>query len=230
MPEVPANAPEHCPGVKSEEAGKADACAGCPNQKTCASGEARKVDPAVSEIEYKLSGVKNKILVLSGKGGVGKSTVSAQLAWTLASRGHSVGLLDVDICGPSLPRMLGLMGQEVHSSAEGWSPVYVNDNLSVMSIGFMLPNEDDAIIWRGPKKNGLIRQFLTDVSWGELDFLIVDTPPGTSDEHLSIVTYLQQAKIDGAVVVTTPQEVALQDVRKEINFCKKSWHPGVGCG
>jgi len=117
--------------------------------------------------------------------------------------------------------MTGCGGADVHSSADGWSPVYVDDNLAVMSIGFLLPHEDDAVIWRGPKKNGMIRQFLTDVTWGELDFLVVDTPPGTSDEHLSIVTYLQEAGVDGAIVVTTPQEVALQDVRKEISFCKK---------
>lgn len=128
----------------------------------------------------------------------------------------------MDICGPSIPRMLGLVGQEVHQSASGWSPVYVEDNLGVMSIGFMLPSSDDAIIWRGPRKNGLIKQFLTDVDWGELDYLIVDTPPGTSDEHISIVQYLRATEVDGAVIVTTPQEVAMADVRKEINFCRKT--------
>jgi len=217
----PDNAPEHCPGVQSEDAGKADACAGCPNQALCSSGEAKKEDPFPSEIKRKLEGVRHKILVLSGKGGVGKSTVSSQIAWCLQSRGFAVGLLDIDICGPSIPRMTGCSGADVHQSADGWSPVYVGENLAVMSIGFLLPHEDDAVIWRGPKKNGMIRQFLTDVTWGELDFLIVDTPPGTSDEHLSIVTYLQEAGVDGAIVVTTPQEVALQDVRKEISFCKK---------
>ena len=169
-----------------------------------------------------MSMVKHKILVLSGKGGVGKSTFSAQLAFALAQQGKQVGLLDVDICGPSIPRMLGLMGHEVHQSASGWSPVYVEDNLGVMSIGFMLPTQDDAVIWRGPRKNGLIKQFLTDVVWNELDYLIVDTPPGTSDEHISIVQYLKDAKIDGAVVVTTPQEISMADVRKELNFCKKT--------
>jgi len=144
------------------------------------------------------------------------------LAFSLANQGKQVGLLDVDICGPSVPRMLGLSGEEVHQSASGWSPVYVDDNLGVMSIGFMLPNQDDAIIWRGPRKNGLIKQFLTDVDWGELDYLIIDTPPGTSDEHISIVQYLRGANIDGAVVVTTPQEVAMADVRKELSFCKKT--------
>jgi Mrp family chromosome partitioning ATPase len=211
-----------------EQAGKAEGCAGCPNQKLCASGEARKPDPAVADVKDRLKGVKRKILVLSGKGGVGKSTVSTQLAFGFASRSMDIGLLDVDICGPSLPRMLGLVGQDVHQSNEGWSPVYVDDRLAVMSIGFMLPNQDDAIIWRGPRKNGLIKQFLTDVNWGNLDALIIDTPPGTSDEHLSIVTYLQDASMDGAVIVTTPQEVALMDVRKEINFCKKVKLPIIG--
>ena len=118
--------------------------------------------------------------------------------------------------------VLGLVGHEVHQSASGWSPVYVDDNLGVMSIGFMLPSKDDAIIWRGPRKNGLIKQFLTDVVWNELDYLIIDTPPGTSDEHISIVQYLKSANIDGAVVITTPQEVSMADVRKELNFCKKT--------
>lgn len=174
--------------------------------------------------------VKHKILVLSGKGGVGKSTFSTNLARVLAEQNESideddanvnqVGLLDIDICGPSVPKLLGLDGQTVHDSALGWEPVFVQDNFAVMSVGFMLENENDAVIWRGPKKNGLIKQFLRDVNWGHLDFLVVDTPPGTSDEHLSIVQYLRGA-VDGAVIITTPQEVALQDVRKEINFCRK---------
>ena len=170
----------------------------------------------------KLSTVKHTILVLSGKGGVGKTTVACQLAYSLASKGNQVGILDIDICGPSVPQVMGLVGQEVHQSSSGWSPVYVDDNLGVMSIGFMLPNADDAIVWRGPRKNGLIKQFLTDVDWGSLDYLIIDTPPGTSDEHLSILQYLKGSKVDGAVVVTTPQEVAMADVRKELSFCKKT--------
>ena len=134
-----------------------------------------------------------------------------------------VGVCDIDICGPSIPRMMGAaVGESIHASASGWSPVYVADNLGVMSIQFMLPSEDDAIIWRGPKKNGLIKQFLRDVEWGELDFLLVDTPPGTSDEHLSVNQYLKASGVDGAVVVTTPQEVSLLDVRKEISFCRKA--------
>ena len=129
--------------------------------------------------------------------------------------------MDVDICGPSIPTILGIASEQVHSSSSGWSPVYVQDNLGVMSVGFMLPSSKDAVMWRGPKKNGLISQFLKDVDWGSLDYLLVDTPPGTSDEHLSIVSYLKESGIDGAVVITTPQEVALQDVRREIDFCRK---------
>lgn len=226
--EKPENANEECVGIDSDAAGKAASCAGCPNQKMCASGEAKKVDPAVAEVKARLSEVKRKILVLSGKGGVGKSTVSAQLSFGFAGKDMDVGLLDVDICGPSVPRMLGLLGQDVHQSNEGWDPIYVDERLAVMSIGFMLPHQDDAIIWRGPRKNGLIRQFLTDVNWGKMDALVIDTPPGTSDEHLSIVTYLQEAGMDGAVIVTTPQEVSLMDVRKEINFCRKVNLPVIG--
>ena len=129
--------------------------------------------------------------------------------------------MDVDICGPSIPTILGIENEQVHSSASGWSPVYVADNLAAMSVGFLLPTSSSAIMWRGPKKNGLIAQFLKDVDWGPLDYLLVDTPPGTSDEHLSVVQYLKESGIDGAVLVTTPQEVALQDVRREIDFCRK---------
>uniref|UniRef100_J3LZ18 Cytosolic Fe-S cluster assembly factor NBP35 n=2 Tax=Oryza brachyantha TaxID=4533 RepID=J3LZ18_ORYBR len=176
----------------------------------------------------RMNTVKHKILVLSGKGGVGKSTFSAQLSFALAEMDYQVGLLDIDICGPSIPKMLGLEGQDIHQSNLGWSPVYVESNLGVMSIGFMLPNPDDAVIWRGPRKNGLIKQFLKDVDWGEIDYLVVDAPPGTSDEHISIVQYLQIAGIDGAIIVTTPQQVSLIDVKKEINFCKKVGVPVLG--
>ncbi|XP_053299454.1 cytosolic Fe-S cluster assembly factor nubp1 isoform X2 [Pleuronectes platessa] len=229
MADVPDNAPEHCPGTSSEQAGKSSSCEGCPNQNLCASGATKAPDPAIAEIGLKMSTVKHKILVLSGKGGVGKSTFSAHLAHALASdSAKEVALLDVDICGPSIPRMMGLEGEQVHQSGSGWSPVYVDDNLAVMSIGFLLSSPDDAVIWRGPKKNGMIKQFLRDVDWGELDYLIVDTPPGTSDEHLSIVQYLSSTHVDGAVIITTPQEVSLQDVRKEIRFCQKVKLPIIG--
>ncbi|KAG8558379.1 hypothetical protein GDO81_016966 [Engystomops pustulosus] len=206
MADVPENAPQHCPGTGSSDAGKGSACQGCPNQSVCASGAAAGPDPAIEEIKEKMSTVKHKILVLSGKGGVGKSTFSAHLAHGLAEdEGKQIALLDVDICGPSIPKIMGLEGEQVHQSGSGWSPVYVEDNLAVMSVGFLLGSPDDAVIWRGPKKNGMIKQFLRDVDWGEVDFLIVDTPPGTSDEHLSVIQYLSGAHIDGAVIITTPQ-------------------------
>ncbi|KAL3522876.1 hypothetical protein ACH5RR_015710 [Cinchona calisaya] len=218
--DIPENANEDCPGTQSESAGKSDACKGCPNQEACATAP-KGPDPDLITIVERMANVKHKILVLSGKGGVGKSTFSAQLAFALAGMDFQVGLLDIDICGPSIPKMLGLEGQEIHQSNLGWSPVYVESNLGVMSIGFMLPNPDEAVIWRGPRKNGLIKQFLKDVYWGELDFLVVDAPPGTSDEHISIVQFLQVTGIDGAIIVTTPQQVSLIDVRKEVSFCKK---------
>ena len=240
-PEGEANVNETCVGPSSDNAGKASTCEGCPNQKACADGAGRKEDPDLEVIRERLRRVKRKVLVLSGKGGVGKSTMAAQLAFALAAEGLRVGLLDIDICGPSIPQMLGLRGQTVHQCSSGWLPVYVTQDglvgggddddgmgddveLGVMSIGFMLPSEDDAVIWRGPRKNGLIKQFLTDVEWGELDYLLVDTPPGTSDEHISLVQYLAKAlgANDGALVVSTPQEVSLMDVRKELNFCVKT--------
>ncbi|WOO78585.1 Cytosolic Fe-S cluster assembly factor NBP35 [Vanrija pseudolonga] len=226
--EVPEDANEHCPGPEAENAGKADACDGCPNQAICAEGP-KGPDPDIPLIRQRMENVRRKILVLSGKGGVGKSTFTAALAWALAADEElQTGIMDVDICGPSIPLLTGLEKATVHTSAEGWSPAYATDNLAVMSIGFLLPSAADAVIWRGPKKNGLIKQFLKDVAWGDLDYLVVDTPPGTSDEHLSVVQYLAEAGIDGAVLVTTPQEVALQDVRKEIDFCNKVGLPILG--
>ncbi|KAK5117221.1 cytosolic Fe-S cluster assembly factor nbp35, partial [Cryomyces antarcticus] len=134
------------------------------------------------------------------------------LAHAFASNPAStVGIMDTDICGPSIPKMMGVEQEAIHVSNGGWSPVWVSENLCAMSVQFMLPNRDDAVIWRGPKKNGLIKQFLMDVEWGELDFLVVDTPPGTSDEHLSVNSYLKESGVDGAVLVTTPQEVSLLD-------------------
>ena len=209
----------------TEEQGTADSCKGCPNQSTCASN---KPDPKKTKLEREaisacMESVQRKVLVLSGKGGVGKSTVTSQLAFELASRGLSVGVLDVDICGPSAPTMFGVTGRQIHHSRSGWSPVFVKEGLCVVSTAFMLEGGDEAVIWRGPRKNALIKQFLTQVDWGELDYLLVDTPPGTSDEHISIIQYLRSdaAGVDGAIVVTTPEEVSMADVRKELSFCKK---------
>ncbi|XP_040295259.1 cytosolic Fe-S cluster assembly factor NUBP2 [Bufo bufo] len=177
-----------------------------------------------------LAGVQHILLVLSGKGGVGKSTISTQIALALRHAGKKVGILDVDLCGPSIPRMLNAHGKDVHQCDSGWVPVYVDQekSISLMSIGFLLERPDDAVVWRGPKKNAMIKQFVGDVAWGDLDFLIVDTPPGTSDEHISTVDSLRPFKPMGAVLVTTPQAVSIGDVRRELTFCKKMGLPVVG--
>ncbi|KAK3089412.1 hypothetical protein FSP39_003438 [Pinctada imbricata] len=177
-----------------------------------------------------LSGVQHVIMVLSGKGGVGKSTVATQIALGLRHEGKRVGLLDVDLCGPSIPRMFNLDHQDIHQCPEGWLPVYVDKDqkLAIMSISFLLENQNDAIVWRGPKKTAMIKQFLSDVVWKDLDYLVIDTPPGTSDEHISVVENLKSYNPDGAILVTTPQAVAVGDVRREITFCKKTHVPVIG--
>ncbi|NXV31311.1 NUBP2 factor, partial [Rissa tridactyla] len=171
-----------------------------------------------------LAGVRHILLVLSGKGGVGKSTISTELALSLRHSGKKVGILDVDLCGPSIPRMFRVQDNDVHQCDSGWVPVFVDQDksISLMSIGFLLEKPDDAVVWRGPKKNALIKQFVADVAWGDLDFLIVDTPPGTSDEHISTVEALRPYKPLGAILVTTPQAVSVGDVRRELTFCKKT--------
>lgn len=240
---APANANVECVGPSSQSAGKASGCAGCPNQSACSSGAFSSVEAVTKaaleadQLKSSLRNVSHVILILSGKGGVGKSTISAQLSHALANEGFAVGLLDVDLCGPSAPRMVlgdSFLGQEIRKSAAGaWLPVYASNNLAVMSISFMLQDPDQAVVWRGPRKNALILQFLTEVDWtGDtegLDYLVVDTPPGTSDEHISTVQYLQKAgAVSGAIIVTTPEEASLSDVRKEISFCKKTGVPILG--
>jgi len=178
------------------------------------------------QIRQRMIQIKNKILILSGKGGVGKSTVSVNLAISLALAGKKVGLLDIDIHGPSIPKVLNLEGAKIGSDGQDIIPVEMTNNLKVMSIGFLLQGKDSAVIWRGPRKYHMIKQFLKDVQWGTLDYLIIDSPPGTGDEPLSIVQLLENA--DGAVIVTTPQEVALSDVRKCINFCGQLNLPVLG--
>ncbi|EPB75928.1 hypothetical protein ANCCEY_04989 [Ancylostoma ceylanicum] len=182
MGDVPANANAGCPGVGSTGAGKAAGCAGCPNQGACSTGQAPKPDDDIRLIQDRFSGIKHKILILSGKGGVGKSTVTTSLARALAA---------------DTSKQVG--------------------------------NKNDAVIWRGARKNGMIKQFLRDVDWGEVDYLLIDTPPGTSDEHISLVQFLLQAgSLDGAIIVSTPQEVSLLDVRKEVSFCHKTKVPILG--
>ncbi len=176
-------------------------------------------------LQARLCRIQHKIVVLSGKGGVGKSTVAVNLATALALNGLRVGLLDVDIHGPSVPTMLGLENETLKGTEGELRPVEFG-GLKVMSIGFLLQNPDHAIIWRGPMKMGVIKQFLTDVNWGDLDYLIVDAPPGTGDEPLSLCQLIQP--LDGAVIVTTPQKVAAVDVRKSISFCHQVHVPVLG--
>ncbi|SMN20000.1 similar to Saccharomyces cerevisiae YIL003W CFD1 Highly conserved, iron-sulfur cluster binding protein localized in the cytoplasm [Maudiozyma saulgeensis] len=172
-----------------------------------------------------LAQIKHIILILSGKGGVGKSSVTTQTALSLCEMGYKVGVLDIDLTGPSLPRMFGLEDKSIYQDSNGWRPVAVETNnegsLCVISIGFLLGGRGNSVVWKGPKKTAMIKQFVKDVAWGELDYLLIDTPPGTSDEHISIAEQLRFSGPDGAIVVTTPQGVATADVKKELNFCKK---------
>ncbi|MBD3170288.1 MAG: P-loop NTPase [candidate division Zixibacteria bacterium] len=178
-------------------------------------------------LDKRMSQIKKKIVVLSGKGGVGKSTVAANLATSLALAGKKVGLMDIDIHGPSIPKLMGLESEPITGTDDSIHPIKKSDNLSVMSVGFLMMNTDDPVIWRGPLKYSLIRQFLRDVEWGELDYLIIDSPPGTGDEPLSVVQLLSN-NLDGAVIVTTPQQLAIDDVRKSIGFCRKVELPILG--
>jgi ATP-binding protein involved in chromosome partitioning len=208
--------------------------------------------PADEEaLQRRMKSIRQKLLVLSGKGGVGKSTVAANLAVSLALAGQQVGLLDIDVHGPSIPSLLGLQGQSIGisnpkpqtSSVESeiasretqrssgvaggeLLPVRMTDRLAVMSIGFMLPDGRAPVIWRGPLKYNLIRQFLKDVAWGELDYLVVDSPPGTGDEPLSIAQLVGSSA--AAVVVTTPQSLATADVRRCVSFCNAVSLPVAG--
>jgi len=177
-------------------------------------------------IRQRMAMVRHKILILSGKGGVGKTTVAANLARALAVRGLTVGLLDADIHGPNLPLLMGLEGERALGSEEALLPVEAGPNLRVMSIGFMLQDSKQPVIWRGPLKGSLLRQFLADVEWGPLDFLIVDNPPGTGDEPLTVAQAIPEA--DGAVIVSLPQEVSLLDCRKAINFAHALKLPVLG--
>jgi len=175
-------------------------------------------------IQARLCRIGRIILVLSGKGGVGKSTVAVNLAVALRDAGHRVGLLDVDVHGPSVPTMLGLEGASIPRDPEGLKPLSAG-GLRVMSVAFLLTGQDEALIWRGPMKMKLIKQFIRDVAWGDLDYLIVDAPPGTGDEPLTVCQVLAP---HGAVVVTSPQRVAAVDVRRAVTFCRQLQVPILG--
>ncbi len=217
---------QDCP-AGTNEAGAAPGCQGCEGQSLCSS---TREEPRDEALTLRLGAIRHKVLVLAGKGGVGKSTVAVQLAGLLARRGRRVGLLDLDLCGPSLALMLGVQGAPVVAGPGGWTPVKppgFEGRLSLVSIALLLAAGDAAVLWRGPRKHATILSFLRDVYWSKLDFLIVDTPPGTSDEHLTVVAALRAA-MDGAVLVTTPSVVARATLGKELDFCRKLGVPVLG--
>ena len=181
-----------------------------------------------THLKENLARIKHKLLVISGKGGVGKSTIAVNLAYGLAFSGKKVGILDIDIHGPSIAKMLGIEGKTLGLSkiSNRPMPVKVHDNLYAMTIATLIQDEDAPVIWRGPLKMIVIKQFLQDIQWPELDYLIVDSPPGTGDEPLSIVQILK--KVDGSVIVSTPQDVAILDARKTIKFSEKLSVPVLG--
>jgi ATP-binding protein involved in chromosome partitioning len=188
--------------------------------------ELRTVKEEDVKVLKSLARIKHEIIVMSGKGGVGKSTVTVNLAVALAMRGYEVGILDADIHGPNIPKMLNIEDAQIQGDQEGLYPVQVPPHLKVMSTAFLLGDRDTPIVWRGPMKMGALRQYVGDVKWGDLDFLIVDLPPGTGDEPLTIAQLMPDA--DGAVVVTTPQDVALLDSRKSVTFAKALKLPVLG--
>lgn len=197
-----------------------------PPQATCACGEGATQNEVGMRLNANMDDISHKILVMSGKGGVGKSTVAAYLSLCLAARGYKVGLLDVDLHGPSIPHLLGIKHcARVQEDKNLIEPVVLDHGLKALSVEMLMPQRDASLIWRGPVKIGVIRQFLADVLWGPLDFLVIDSPPGTGDEPLTIAQNVPGA---WAVVVTTPQEVALADVRKSLDFCRQVEMPILG--
>lgn len=188
--------------------------------------EESELKEQVETVESRMAKVKHKIMVMSGKGGVGKTTVAANLAFALGMQGLDVGLMDADIHGPNVPKILGIEDKRPVVKEDKIYPVPVTPRLKAISIAFLLPSKDSSIIWRGPMKMNAIRQFLSDVEWGELDYMVVDLPPGTGDEPLSVVQLMK--KIDGAIIVTTPQDMALLDSRKAVNFSRILKVPVIG--
>jgi Mrp family chromosome partitioning ATPase len=197
-------------------------CSSCATASTCSSAKSDKSGlPPKAKVD-----VKHVIMVLSGKGGVGKSTVSVNLAYALSNHGKKVGLLDLDMHGPNVPKMLGIEDHKLAMMDNLIEPVHVTGMLSVMSMAFLLPDTSTPVIWRGPMKMAAIQQFLTEVNWGSLDYLVVDLPPGTGDEALTIAQLAPNVR--GAVIVTTPQDVATMDARKSAKFIQKLELPVLG--
>ena len=203
---------------------KNKSCPTCDTASQCSQAEKESREQAV--LDQRMSSVKYKCMVMSGKGGVGKSTVATNLAVMLVQEGYAVGLMDADIHGPNIPKMLGIEDQRPSATPEGLLPITTPTGLKVISVGLFLRTQDDPIIWRGPLKHSVIKQFLGEVYWGDLDFLIIDLPPGTGDEVLSVAHLLKG--VDGALIVTTPQDVALTDSRKAVSFARQLQLPLVG--
>ena len=199
-------------------------CGSCSSAESCSAEDKQKREEEV--LQARLTNIKHRIAVMSGKGGVGKSTVAVSLAVSLAQKGHKVGLLDADIHGPNIPKMMGLDNKRLQASEGGIIPEPAMENLAVVSMAFLLDNPDNPVVWRGPLKHTVIRQFVADVQWGELDFLIIDLPPGTGDEPLSVAQVIKP--MDGSVIVTTPQDVALLDSRKSVVFSQQIEVPVLG--
>ena len=202
-----------------DQAKKSSSC----SQQSCSPQQGQN-DAAKQQVEMEamiksnLAKIKNKIFVLSGKGGVGKSSVSANLAASLAKKGYKTGLMDVDVHGPSIAQMFGIKDLlDIAPDSKLLLPKEINENLKVVTVQALMQDKDQAIIWRGPAKTGMIKQFVGSVAWGDLDYLVIDAPPGTGDEPLTVVQMIPEAK---GIIVTTPQEVALADIRKSISFCK----------
>lgn len=199
-------------------------CEGCTQRNSCNDKGPGNSEDHLCAVE-RMDRVKHKILIASGKGGVGKSTVSVNLARALKIMGYSVGLLDADITGPNIPLLLGIEDQRMSPGPHGIEPGDA-DGIKVTSMALLLSSRDSAVVWRGPKKMAAIKQFIEGVNWGDLDFLLIDLPPGTSDEPLSIIQLIPD--LAGAVIVTTPQEVSLLDSRKAVNMIKIMDVPVLG--
>ncbi len=186
----------------------------------------KKEEDQDKELKNRMSRIKHKIIVMSGKGGVGKTSVSVNLSYALALTGREVGLVDIDLHGPNIAKMLGVEGQGFTGSDNGIEPVRVLPNLKAASISFATANPDMPIIWRGPLKMSAIRQFLEEINWGDLDYLVVDSPPGTGDEPLSACQLIPE--VSGAIIVTTPQDVSILDARKSVFFARQLKIPVIG--
>jgi len=210
--------------MTKENCEKEAICDTCNQSISCSQQE--KEAHAQERLKSNLSNIKHRIMVMSGKGGVGKSTVSTNLAVALSLNGFNVGLLDADIHGPNIPKMLGIELSHVEGSGHGMIPVEVFPNLKVISMAFFIGDRDNPVVWRGPLKHSAISQFLGEVEWGNLDFLIVDLPPGTGDEPLSVAHLIKN--VSGSIIVTTPQDVALLDSRKSVNFSRMLSIPVIG--